>query len=91
MIPNGERWYCIALKKLQALLRGITWKNNGDFHCFNCLYSFRTKNKLESHKKVCENKDFCGVEMPSEDIKILKFNNQYQKSDKAPFNIYPDF
>ena len=26
-----------------------------------------------------------------EDIKILKFNNQYQKSDKAPFNIYPDF
>ena len=91
MIPNGERWYCIAVKKLSALLRGITSKNNGDFYCFNCLYSFRTKNKLESHKKVCENKDFSGVEMPSEDIKILKFNNQYQKSDKAPFNVYPDF
>ena len=27
--------------------------------------------------------------MPSEDTKILEFN-QYQKSDKAPFVIYPD-
>ena len=27
---------------------------------------------------------------PSEDTKILKFN-QYQKSDKAPFIIYVDF
>ena len=27
--------------------------------------------------------------MPSEDIKILEFN-QYQKSDKAPFIIYAD-
>ena len=48
-----------------------------------------TKNKLESHKKVCENKDFCNVIMPSEDTKILEFN-QYQKSDKAPFIIYAD-
>ena len=28
--------------------------------------------------------------MPSENTKILEFNNQYQKSDKAPFNIYTD-
>ena len=28
--------------------------------------------------------------MPSEDTKILKFN-QYQKLDKAPFIIYVDF
>ena len=27
--------------------------------------------------------------MPSEDTKILEFN-QYQKSDKAPFVIYAD-
>ena len=32
-------------------------KYDGDFSCLNCLYSFRTKNKLESHKKVWENKD----------------------------------
>ena len=55
----------------------------------NCLHSFRTKNKLESHKKLCENKDFCNVIMSSEDTKILEFN-QYQKSDKAPFVIYAD-
>ena len=42
------------------------------------------------HKKVCENKDFCNVVMPSsEDTEILEFN-QYEKSDKAPFIIYAD-
>ena len=75
-------------KKLSALSRGITSKNYGDF-CLNCLHSFRTKHKLESHRKVCENKDFCSVIMPSEDTKILGFN-QYKKSDKAPFIIYAD-
>ena len=38
---------------------------------------------------MCENKDFCNVIMPSEDTKILEFN-QYQKSDKVPFIIYLD-
>ena len=76
-------------KKLSALLRGITSKHYGDFYCLNCVHSFRTKNKLESHKKVFENKDFCNVIMPSENTKILEFN-QYQESDKAPFIIYAD-
>ena len=40
-------------------------------------------------KKVCENKYFCNVIIPSENDKILEFN-QYQKSDKAPFIIYAD-
>ena len=38
---------------------------------------------------ICENKDFCNIIMPSEDTKILQFN-QYQKCDKAPFIIYAD-
>ena len=54
-----------------------------------CLHSFRRKNKIKLHKKVCENKDFCNVIMPSKDTKISEFN-QYQKSDKAPFIIYTD-
>ena len=58
MIPNGDGWSYIALKKLPALLRGITSKNKGDFHCLNCLYLFRIKSKLELHKSVCESKDF---------------------------------
>ena len=56
MIPNGERLHYHAVKKLSALLRGITSKNNGDFDCLNCLHSFRTKNKLASHIEVCEKK-----------------------------------
>ena len=89
MILNGEKWHYLAVKKLSALLRGITSKNNGDFYCVNCLHSFRTKNNLKSHKKACENKDFCSIIMPSQDTKILEFG-QYQKSDKAPFIIYAD-
>ena len=45
--------------------------------------------KLEWHKKVCENKYFCVVVMPSEETKILELN-QYYKSDNAPFIIYAD-
>ena len=76
-------------KNISASLRGVTSKNNGDLYCLNCLHSFRTKSKLKSHKRACENKDFCNIIMPSEDTKILEFN-QYQKSDKTPFIIYGD-
>ena len=48
---EDKRWHYLAAKKLSLLLKGITSKNNGDFYCLNCLHSFRTKNKLESHKK----------------------------------------
>ena len=51
MIPNGKGWHYLATKKLFTLLRGITSRNNGDFHCLTCLHLFKTKNKLESHKK----------------------------------------
>ena len=79
----------LAVKKLSALLHRITSKNKGDFYCLNCLHSFRTKNKLKSHEKVCKNKDFCGILMPSERDTVLKFN-QYMKSDKMPYIIYAD-
>ena len=36
-----------------------------------------------------DHEDFCNVNMPYDETKILKFN-QYQKSDKAPFIIYAD-
>ena len=46
MIPSEEKegWHYLAVKKLSALLRGITSKNQGDFYCLNCLDSFRTEN-----------------------------------------------
>ena len=90
MIPNEEkeRWHYLVVKKLSALLYRITSKK-GDFYCLNCLNSFRTENKLKSHGKVCKNKIFCGIVMPSEKDNTLEFN-QYMKSDKMLFFIYVD-
>ena len=55
-------------------------------YILNCFHSFSTKNKLQSHKSVCKNKDFCNIIMPSEDTKILEFK-QHQNFDKAPFTM----
>ena len=43
---------CSIYLKLSALLRGITSELYGEFYYLNCLHSFRTKRKFESHKKV---------------------------------------
>ena len=50
---------------------------------------FCDRKKPESHKKVCENKDFCNVIIASKNTEILELK-QYQKSDKAPFIICAD-
>ena len=60
MIPNGEWWHYLAEKKLSAL-KGVASKHKGNFCCLICLNSFRIKNKLEPHKKLYENKDFCSL------------------------------
>ena len=85
MIPNGKKWHYLSVKKVLPLLRGITSKHYGDFFCLTCLHSFRTKNKLQLHKRVCENKDFCNVIMPSLDTEILEYN-KYQKYDGCKNN-----
>ena len=70
MIPNEkgckaksegrQRWHHLA-----ELLRRITSKRHCDFYCLSCSHSLLTERKLESRKRVCENKDFCNVIMPS--------------------------
>ena len=89
MISNGEKWHYLAVKNLSGLLRGITSNHAGDFYCLNCFCAYSTKNKLEKHKKICENHDYCHVEMPSENNNIIKYN-QGKKSIKMPFTIYAD-
>ena len=89
MITDGKKWHCLAVKSLSALLRGITSKHHGDFYCLNCFHSYSTKNKLEKHEKVCNDHDYCWVEMPNEDNKILKYNHG-EKPVNAPFVIYAD-
>ena len=89
MISNGENWHSLTVKNLSGLLRGITSNHAGDCYCLNCFHWYRTKNKLESHQKICENRNYCNVEMPDEDNKIIKYN-QGEKSIKSPFIIYAD-
>ena len=89
MITDGEKWNYLTVKELSALLRGITGNNNGDFYCLNCFRLYSTKNKPKKHKNACENHDYCYIEMPVEDNKILKYNHG-EKSMKAPLTIYVD-
>ena len=88
MTTDSEKWHYLAVKSLSALLNGITSNHNGDFYCLNCFRACTTKNKLEAHKKICENHDYCHVEMPNEDNKIIKYN-QGEKTIKSPFIYIP--
>ena len=67
MITDGEKWHYLTVKTLSGLLRRITSAHNEDFYCLNCLRSYRTRNKFEAHKKICENHNYCNVEMPTKD------------------------
>ena len=71
MISNGENWHYLVVKNLPGLLRGMASNQNEDFYCLNCFHSYRTKNKLEELKKICENHNYCHVEMPNEDNEII--------------------
>ena len=89
MISNGENWHYLVVKSLSGLLTGTTSNHKEDFYCLNYFHSYRTKNKLETHKKICENRDYCRVEMPTEDNNTIKYNYG-EKSIKLPFVVYAD-
>ena len=60
MISNGENWHYLAVKSSSRLLKGITSNHDRDYYCLNCFHSYRTENKLNVHKKICEKKiDTC--------------------------------
>ena len=87
MINDGKKWHYLVVAKLSALFKGITSKHKGDFYCLNCFPAYTTRNKLERPKNACENHDYCCVEMPNEDNKILKYNHG-EKSMRVPFITY---
>ena len=89
MITDGEKWHYLAVKNLPGLLRGVTSTHKEDFYCLNCFRSYRTKNKREVHEKICENHNYCNIEMPTKDNNIIKYN-QGEKSIKLPFVICAD-
>ena len=75
-LPRSKRLYVLLLF-------------DGDFYFFICLRLFRTKTKLESHKKLNESKYFCCILISSENTQILEFN-QHWKSDKRRSIIHAD-
>ena len=89
MISDGQKWHYLVVKNLSRLLRGITSNHKEDFYCLNYFHSYRTENKLKAHKKICENHDYCHVEMPTKNSNIIKYNHG-EKSMKLPFVIYAD-
>ena len=74
MITDDKKWHYLAVKSLSAYFREITSNNHGDFYCLNRLHSYRTKEKLKEHEKVCNNHDYCYLKMPNKYKKILKYN-----------------
>ena len=89
MISNGENWHYLVIKSLSGLLRSISSNDNNDYYCLNCFQSYKTENKLNVHKKICENNKYCNIEMPSPNNNIIKYN-QGEKSLELPFIIYAD-
>ena len=98
-----DKWHYIALKSdsvdngfnrptrsLSRLFRGITSNNNRDFYCLGCLHSFPTDHALKKHKRLCNNHNYCHIEMPTRDNNTLKYNHG-EKSLKVPWVIYADF
>ena len=88
MITDGTKWHYLAVKTLSGLLRGITGNNHGDFYCLNCLHSYTTTNRLQKHQKICENHEYCKLEMPKKGS-ILKYISG-EKYIMTPFVIYAD-
>ena len=83
MIADG------LLATLSVLIWGITSNHVGDFYCLNYFYSFRANDKLKKHENIFRDHDYCYLEMPKENNKILKFNHG-EKSMKNPFTINSD-
>ena len=88
---DGKRWHYLAVRSLSELLRGIPSTNIEDFYCLNCFHSYLTLTKLKKHEfvRVCNNHDYCHVDMPREGKNILKYSPG-DKSLKAPFIISED-
>ena len=74
MIPSEGACHYLTIKKVSTLLRGITSKHHRGLYYLNCLHSFAAESKRESHKKLCDEKGFCNIIVPSEDTKMLKLN-----------------
>ena len=89
MIGDVEKWHYLAVKKLPRLIRGISSNRVGYNYCLGCFHSYRTANKLKKHERLCNNHEFCEIEMPTERDKILKYSHG-EKLLRVPVAYYSD-
>ena len=87
---KNNRSHYLAVKSFSALFRGITSSNNGDFYCLNCFLFIHIAFfiNLKKHEIVCNNHDYCRIDMPEEHEKIEYLPEE--NSLKAPFIVYAD-
>ena len=88
IITDGKKWHYLTVRRLGALLRGVTSKHEGDFYCLNCSHSYASEKSLEKHMKLCEDKDYCYIEMTRKGEKLK--HTPGIKSMKSPYVIYAD-
>ena len=90
MITDGYgNWHYLAIKSIPALLRGVTSTHNGDLYCLNCFHSYRTREALKKHEKLCYNNDPCAVSMPNAKNKYIS-STPDKNSLRVPLLIYAD-
>ena len=78
MIADGtDKWHYIAVKRIPALLRGVSSTHNGDHYCLNCFHSYRTEEKLKAHEELCANNNFALIK--------IYFYYPWEKYIKKPF------
>ncbi|KAL6418455.1 hypothetical protein ACFW04_012073 [Cataglyphis niger] len=57
--------------------------------CDRCMHYFRTSEKLSAHSEDCERMNECAIVLPTEEDKLLNFNN-HERKERVPFVVYAD-
>ena len=90
LIKDGDNSHYCLVKNESSLLSSQVNKRKGKLYfCLNCLNGFDTPEKLENHKKYCEEEESVKINMPAPNT-FIEFKN-FVHSEKAPFAIYADF
>ena len=84
---DDNRWHYLAVKSLPALFRGIASSNNVNVYCLNCFHSYCTLNKLKKHERVCNNHDYCCIDILKEHVIYVKKSFVMIKIKKVNMNF----
>ena len=82
---NGHFVLC---KNVNVFLNNNPNSHHETFSCLNCLCSFYSTSKLESHQRLCVEHKPSEATFPKDDYKYFK---EYEYKNKVPFVVYGDF